>query len=69
MRYSKTQILEVLDEYVYREQDRMIMARYLTNRPTSYEALAEKCGVSLSTVARAIDHNSFIWKYLPDFEW
>ena len=31
--------------------------------------LAEKCDVSISTVQRAIDRNSFLWKYLPDFEW
>ena len=69
MRYSRTQILEVLEEYVHREQDREILARYLTNRPTSNEKLAERCGVSVSTVVRAIDNNSYIWKYLPDFEW
>lgn len=69
MRYSKTQIIEILDEYVHREQDRKILAVYLTDRPPSIERLAEKCDVSVSTVNRAIDRNSFLWKYLPDFEW
>ena len=69
MRYSRTQILDVLNEYVHREQDRSILAVYLTDRPTSFERLAEKCDVSVSTVQRVIDRNSFLWKYLPDFEW
>ena len=69
MRYSRTQIIEVLDEYVHREQDRIILTAYLTDRPTSLERLAEKCDVSISTVQRAIDRNSFLWKYLPEFEW
>ena len=69
MRYSRAKILEVLDEYVHREQDRMILAVYLADRPTSLERLAEKCDVSVSTVQRAIDRNSFLWEYLPDFEW
>ena len=69
MRYSRTQINEILDEYVHREQDRMILSVYLTDRPTSMERMAEKCDVSISTVQRAIDRNSFLWKYLPDFEW
>ena len=69
MRYSKTQIIEVLDEYCHKELDRKIMIVYLTNRPTSLERLAEICDVSLSTVTRAINNNSYIYKYLPDFEW
>lgn len=69
MRYSRTQIIEILDEYVHREQDRTILLVYLADRPTSIERLAEKCDVSVSTVHRAIDRNSFIWKYLPEYEW
>ena len=69
MHYSRTEILNVLNEYVHREQDRMILTVYLADRPTSLERLAEKCDVSISTVQRAIDRNSFLWKYLPDFEW
>ena len=69
MRYSRTQVAEILEEYVHREQDREILLVYLTNRPTSFERLAEKCNVAVSTVYRAIDRNSFIWKYLPDYEW
>jgi len=30
------------------------------------EALAEECGVSLSTVKHIINRNSFIYKHLPD---
>ena len=69
MRYSRKQIVEILDEYVHREQDRRILLIYLADRPPSIERLAEKCDVSVSTVTRAIDRNSFIWKYLPEFEW
>ena len=69
MRYSRTQIVEILDEYVHREQGRRILLIYLADRPPSIERLAEKCDVSVSTVNRAIDRNSFIWKYLPEFEW
>lgn len=69
MRYSRTQIINILEEYVHREQDRAILTVYLTDRPTSIEVLAERCDVSVSTVNRAIDRNSFLWKYLPDFEW
>ena len=69
MHYSRTEILNVLNEYVHREQDRMILTVYLAGRPTSLERLAEKCDVSISTVQRAIVRNSFLWKYLPDFEW
>lgn len=69
MRYSRTQIVEILEEYVHREQDRQILLIYLADRPQSFERLAEKCNVSVSTVNRAIDRNSFIWKYLPEFEW
>ena len=69
MRYSRTQVGEILTEYIHREQDREILFVYLADRPVSFERLAEKCNVSVSTVYRAIDRNSFIWKYLPDYEW
>lgn len=69
MRYSRTQIIETLNEFVHREQDRKVLIVYLTDRPTSIERLAEICDVSVSTVQRIIDRNSYLWKYLPDFEW
>ena len=63
---SKTRILEVLEEYVHRRKDREIMAIYLTNHPGSLERIAEECDVDVSTVKRAINRNSFIYKYLPE---
>ena len=65
MEHSKSEILEVLDQYIHNRSDRKIMAVFLTDRPGSLEALAEECEVSLSTVKRVIDRNSFIYKYLP----
>lgn len=65
MEHSKAEILEVLDQYIHNRSDRKIMAVFLTDRPSSLEALAEECEVSLSTVKRVIDRNSFIYKYLP----
>lgn len=65
MEHSKAEILEVLEQYIHRRSDRKIMEMFLTDRPDSLEALAEECGVSLSTVRRVIDRNSFIYKYLP----
>ena len=63
---SKTRILEILDEYVHREKDREIMRIYLTDHPGSLERIAEECQVDISTVKRAINRNSFIYKYLPE---
>ena len=63
---SKTRILEILDEYVHREKDREIMAIYLTNHPGSLERIAEKCEVDVSTVKRAINRNSYIYRFLPE---
>ena len=65
MEHRKTEILEVLNEYIHKRQDREVMAIYLTDRPNSLEALAEECDISVSTVKRIIDRNSFIYKYLP----
>ena len=64
MEHSKTEILKVLDEYIHRVSDRQIMAVYLTDRPDSMEQIAEICGVSVSTVKRVLNRNSFIYKYL-----
>lgn len=63
---SKTQILNVLDEYCHRRGDREIMRIYLTDHPGSLERIAEECQVDVSTVKRAINRNSFIYKYLPE---
>lgn len=65
MEVSKDQIIEVLTQYIHRRTDREVMIVYLTDRPNSLEALAEDCDVSVSTVKRIIDRNSFIYKYLP----
>jgi predicted DNA-binding protein YlxM (UPF0122 family) len=63
---SKTRIIEILDEYVHRRKDREIMRIYLTDHPGSLERIAEECEVEVSTVKRAINRNSFIYRYLPE---
>ena len=65
MEYSKTLILEILEEYIHNRQDRRVMILYMTDRPRSLEELAEETELSVSTVKRIINRNSFIWKYLP----
>ena len=66
MEQRASQIREVLAEYIRNRTDRMIMDKYLTDYPGSKERLAEECEVSVSTVKRAINRCSFIYKYLPD---
>ena len=63
---SKTRIIEILEEYVHRRKDREILQIYLTNHPGSLERIAEECEVDVSTVKRAINRNSFIYRYLPE---
>ena len=63
---SRTQIIEILEEYIHRRKDREIMRIYLTDHPGSLERIAEECEVDVSTVKRAINRNSFIYKYLPE---
>ena len=63
---SKTRILEALEEYVHRRQDRKVMQIYLTDHPGSLEKIAEEADVDVSTVKRIINRNSFIYKYLPE---
>ena len=63
---SKTRILEILEEYVHRRKDREIMQIYLTDHPGSLERIAEECEVDVSTVKRAINRNSFIYRYLTE---
>lgn len=65
MEYSKTRIIEILQEYIHNRQDREVMILYMTDRPRSLEQLAEETELSVSTVKRIINRNSFIWKYLP----
>ena len=63
---SKTRIIEILEEYVHRRKDREIMQIYLTNHPGSLERIAEEAEVDVSTVKRAINRNSYIYRYLPE---
>lgn len=63
---SKTRILEALEEYIHKRQDRKVMQIYLTDHPGSLERIAEECDVDVSTVKRIINRNSFIYKYLPE---
>ncbi len=63
---SKTRIIEILEEYCHRRSDREIMRIYLTDHPESLERIAEEAGVDVSTVKRAINRNSFIYKYIPE---
>ena len=65
MEYSKDEVLNVLDQYVRIRKDREIMAKYLTDYPGSLERLAEESEVSVSTVKRCINRNSFLYKYIP----
>ena len=68
MEHCKDDVLHVLDQYVRVRKDREIMAKYLTDYPGSLERLAEECEVSVSTVKRCINRNSFIYKHLPGDE-
>ena len=64
MEYSKTRIIEILEEYIHNRQDRQVMILYMTDRPRSLEQLAEETDLSVSTVKRIINRCSFIWKYI-----
>lgn len=64
MEYSRTQIIEILEEYVHNRQDRQVMTLYLTDRPRSLEQLAEETELSVSTVKRIINRCSYIYKYI-----
>lgn len=65
---STTQIIKVIDEYIHRRADRDVMRIYLTDHPGSLEKIAEETELSVSTVKRIINRNSFIYKYFPDKE-
>lgn len=64
MEYSRTRIIEILEEYIHNRQDRKVMILYLTDRPRSLEQLAEETELSVSTVKRIINRCSFIYKYM-----
>ena len=64
MEYSRTRIIEILEEYIHNRQDRHVMTLYLTDRPRSLEQLAEETDLSVSTVKRIINRCSYIWKYI-----
>ena len=61
---STTQIIEILEEYIHNRTDRKVMAIYLTDHPGSLERIAEEADLSVSTVKRIINRNSFIYKYM-----
>ena len=63
IRRSKEEIDHVLDQYIHNVRDRQVMSVYLTNYPDSLERLAEVCDLSVSTVKRIINRNSFIYKH------
>jgi DNA-binding MarR family transcriptional regulator len=60
---SKDEIVHVLDQYIHNQTDRRVMVVYLTDYPDSLERLAEVCDLSVSTVKRIINRNSFIYKH------
>ena len=62
---SADEIKYVLEQYVHNVHERKVMFIYLANYPGSVERLAEECDLSVSTVKRYINKNSFIYKYLP----
>ena len=63
---SRTQILEILEEFIHRRKDREVMRIYLTDHPGSLERIGKECEIDVSTVKRIINRNSFIYKYLPE---
>lgn len=60
---SADEIIHILDQYIHNQQDRRVMIVYLTDYPNSLENLAEICDLSVSTVKRIINRNSFVYKY------
>lgn len=63
---SADEIIHVLGQYIHNQQDRKVMIIYLTDYPNSLENLAEMCDLSVSTVKRIINRNSFIYRHLPN---
>jgi len=66
MEYSRKMAIEICEEHIHSRTDRQVMIIYLTDRPRSLEMLAEETELSVSTVKRIINRNSFIYKYFPD---
>lgn len=62
---SADEIIHILNQYIHNQRDREVMIYYLTDYPDSLENLAEMCDLSLSTVKRIINRNSFIYKHFP----
>lgn len=62
---SADEIRCILEQYIHSVQDRKVMIVYLTDYPDSLERLAEVCDLSVSTVKRIINRNSFVYKHLP----
>ena len=60
---SKDEIIHVLEQYIHNLKDRKVMINYLTEYPDSLEQLAEMCDLSVSTVKRIINRNSYVYKY------
>ena len=63
IRRSKDEIIHVLDQYVHNVTDRKVMVIYMTDYPDSLERLAEMCDLSVSTVKRIINRNSYVYRY------
>lgn len=63
---STTQIIKVIEEYIHRRPDKDVMRIYLTDHPGSLEKIAEETELSVSTVKRIINRNSFIYKYMEE---
>ena len=60
---SADDIVLVLYQYIHSQRDRKVMIAYLTDYPDSLEQLAEMCELSVSTVKRIINRNSFVYKH------
>lgn len=60
---SADEIRHILFQYIHSQRDRQVMTVYLTDYPDSLEQLAEICELSVSTVKRIINRNSFIYRY------
>ena len=68
MEISKSEIVDVLNEYIHNRQDREVMRIYLTDYPGSLERLAYECDLSVSTVKRIVNRNAFVYRHLPGNE-
>ena len=68
MDYTKEHIDHILEQYIRNRKYREIMSLYLTDYCGSMMDLAEECDTFWSTVKRAINNCSFVYKYLPGIE-